>query len=58
MSFFGKFKTGAVSWKLSWSCFALDRTMVAYVGRRKLTSDRMFADTERLGRTTTPKERP
>ena len=29
-----------------------------HMERRKLTSDRMSTDTERLGRTTTPKERP
>jgi len=58
MSFFGKFKTGAVSWNLSWSCFALGRTIAAHIRRQQLTGDRIFTDTERFGRTTTPKERP
>jgi hypothetical protein len=58
MSFFGKFKTGAVSWKSSWSCFALGQTVAAHIGRQQLTGDRIFADTERFGRTTTPKEGP
>ena len=29
-----------------------------HMERHKLTSNRMFTDTERLGRTATPKERP
>jgi hypothetical protein len=43
---------------LSWSCFALEQTVAAHIGRQQLTSDRIFADTERFGRTTTPKEGP